>query len=164
MFEIRAYTGTKADYDFLTDMLYESIYISENKPAKHVLLQSEHLRKYHQDWGRQGDTAFIAYQQEDKAIGAAWYRLFDERNPGYGFVRHDIPELGIAITSGARGRGLGRELMNKLLQVAKTSPYPGLSLSVDPENTSAVKLYQSLGFVKVGEEGTSITMLILFAE
>lgn len=33
------------DFDFFTDMLYESFYIPENKPSKEVLLTSSQLKK-----------------------------------------------------------------------------------------------------------------------
>ncbi|GAB2554347.1 hypothetical protein [Gracilibacillus alcaliphilus] len=80
MFEVRRLDNNE-DLDFLTDMLYESIFISENKPSKQKLLQSKHLRKYHQDWGRAGDTALIAYDLHQQPAGAVWYRLFSDMLP-----------------------------------------------------------------------------------
>ncbi len=95
-------------------------------------------------------------------MGAVWYRLFDEKDKGYGYVDSSTPELGIAVCKEARGLGLGTLLMQKIIQKAMQEGYPSISLSVDPENTTAVHLYKKLGFKEVGVEGTSITMVSRF--
>ncbi|MCH7322721.1 hypothetical protein LZ480_12555 [Solibacillus sp. MA9] len=41
----------KSEFDFLTDMLYESIHIPQNKPNKEDLINSTHIKKYHEGWG-----------------------------------------------------------------------------------------------------------------
>lgn len=161
MFKIRK-LANKMDFDFLTDMLYESIYISSNKPSKQVLLQTQPLRKYHRDWGRAGDIALIADNQDQEPVGAVWYRVFGEQEKGYGFVSSEIPELGIAIKSAERGKGLGKQLMQAILQEANEAEYPGLSLSVDLDNHGAITLYHKLGFKDVEIVGTSKTMIYLF--
>ncbi|MNO22669.1 N-acyltransferase YncA [compost metagenome] len=147
------------EFDFFTDMHYESIHIPQGKPPKHELLNAPHLKKYHEDWGRKGDRALVALK-EDHLAGAAWYRLFDETNTGYGYVDSETPELGIAIHPDFRGMGIGRTLMNEIIKQAASDGYRSLSLSVDPQNTSAVKLYQHLGFSYYGISGTSWTMTI----
>ncbi len=145
------------EFDFFTDMHYESIHIPQGKPPKHELLNAPHLRKYHEGWGRKGDLALVALN-EDQLAGAVWYRLFDETSPGYGYVNSETPELGIAIHPNFRGMGIGRTLMNEIIKQATSEGYPSVSLSVDPQNASAVKLYQQLGFVYWGVSGTSWTM------
>lgn len=162
MYTIRKIEQSREDTDFLTDMLYESIYIPSDKPSKEELLQAEHLRKYHQNWGRKGDMALIAVNQQGQAIGAVWYRLFNENEKGYGFVSSDIPELGIAIVEGERGKGLGKQLLIEIIKKAKRAGYIGLSLSVDLKNIGAIRLYHQLDFEDIETEGTSKTMLCLF--
>ncbi len=41
-------------------------------------------------------------------VGAAWYRLFKEREPGYGFVDEQTPELSIAVVPSLPRQGLRR--------------------------------------------------------
>ncbi|KRG14724.1 acetyltransferase [Virgibacillus soli] len=147
---------------FLTDMLYESIHIPDNKPQKEVLINTPNFKKYHEDWGKRGDTALIAINANNQAIGAVWYRLFDESNKGYGFIDRNTPELGIAVREEARGMGVGTLLMNKIIQKAKEAGFASISLSVDPENTNAVHVYRKLGFKDVEVVGTSITMVYRF--
>lgn len=162
MFTIRDIEKTKEDMDFLTDMLYESIHIPSDKPPKEELLQAEHLCKYHLNWGRAGDTALIAVNQQKRSVGAVWYRLFNENEKGYGFVSPSIPELGMAILEEERGKGLGKQLLIKILKQAQDAGYSGLSLSVDLKNTRAVKIYQQSGFEDVVVTGTAKTMLYSF--
>lgn len=148
------------DYEFLMDMHYESIHIVEHKPPKLELLNDPNLKKYHEGWGRQGDRALLALMN-DVPIGAGWYRLFDESNRGYGFVDRETPELGIAVLPAYRGQGVGVKLMQELIQQAQKDGFPSLSLSVDPSNQAAVRMYEKLGFVYCGVSGTSWTMKLV---
>jgi ribosomal protein S18 acetylase RimI-like enzyme len=108
-------------------------------------------------WGRPGDAAVIAYADAGN-VGAAWYRLFKEREPGYGFVDEHTPELTIAVVPSCRGKGYGEELLDALLAQAKRDGFEQVSLSVEPDNP-ALRLYERHGFHKVGESGGSWTML-----
>ncbi|MFF3102178.1 GNAT family N-acetyltransferase [Viridibacillus arvi] len=147
------------EYEFLLDMLYESIHIPENKPTREELLNLPHIRKYHENWGREGDQVLIAIDEENQKVGAVWYRLFEENNKGYGYVDDNTPELGIAVVEKGRGKGIGTLLMNKIMQLAMTDGYKSISLSVDPDNRNAVHIYNKLGFQEYGISGTSITMV-----
>ena len=91
-------------------------------------------------------------------VGAAWYRLFKEGEPGYGFVDEQTPELAIAVVPSRRGRGLGEELLEALIARARRDGFRRLSLSVDRDNP-AIGLYERFGFRKVEEHGRSWTML-----
>ena len=57
-----------------------------------------------------------------------------------------------------RSSGIGRTLLRAIMETARSNQVECLSLSVDPGNY-ARHLYESEGFVKVGESGTSWTML-----
>ncbi|GGE60986.1 GNAT family N-acetyltransferase [Priestia taiwanensis] len=145
------------ELDFLMDMHYESIHIEQNKPPKEELLHTPALKKYNEDWGRIGDKALVAVKNNE-LVGAVWYRLFDEPNKGYGFINDSTPELGIAILPAFRQQGIGHLLMKAMIQEARLDGYSALSLSVDSKNKDAIRLYEKLGFERVGIEGTSWTM------
>ncbi|MGE7919101.1 N-acetyltransferase family protein [Viridibacillus sp. NPDC093762] len=147
------------EHEFLLDMLYESIHIPENKPTREELLNLPHIRKYHEGWGRAGDRALIAIDEENQKVGAVWYRLFEENNQGYGYIDDNTPELGIAVCENGRGKGIGTLLMNKIIQLAMAEGYKSISLSVDPDNSDAVHIYNKIGFQEYGISGTSITMV-----
>lgn len=57
------------EFDFFTDMHYESIHIPQGKPPKHELLNEPHLKKYHEGWGRKGDRAIVALKDDQLAGG-----------------------------------------------------------------------------------------------
>ncbi|MDQ0874614.1 ribosomal protein S18 acetylase RimI-like enzyme [Paenibacillus sp. V4I3] len=149
------------EYDFFMDMHYESIYILEDKPSKYELLNAPNIKKYSEEWGRKGDKALVALI-DDKPIGAVWYRLFDETNKGYGYVDNNTPELGIALLPDFKQKGIGTILMKEINQQARIDGYKSLSLSVDPDNHIAVRLYEKLGFEYFGMSGTSWIMKITF--
>ena len=158
MIHVKSLGQSEQDLDFLTDMMYESIHIPENKPPKEELLNLPHIKKYNEGWGRKGDRAIIAVE-ENVPVGAAWYRLFTENQKGYGYVDDETPELGIAVLNKVRGKGIGNLLMENLIETADRDGYTSLSLSVDPKNTQAVQLYKKLGFEQCGSSGTSWTMI-----
>jgi GNAT superfamily N-acetyltransferase len=114
------------------------------------------LGVYVRDWGRSGDAALVARDQ----AGAAWYRLFDAAEPGYGFVDEATPELGLAVAEGRRGEGVGRALLSALLDHARAAGFPALSLSVSRANPRARRLYDALGFVPLHDVGGSTTMRV----
>lgn len=152
----------RQEYDFFMDMHYESIYILEAKPPKHELLNAPYIKKYSEGWGRRGDRALVALS-DNHLIGAVWYRLFNEEEKGFGFIDCETPELGIALLPNFRKHGIGSMLMKEIIEQAKSDGYKSLSLSVDPDNHSAVRLYEKLGFKYVGMSGTSWTMKLTFS-
>ncbi|MGG0813012.1 GNAT family N-acetyltransferase [Paenibacillus alvei] len=109
--------------------------------------------------GREGDLGYIAENAAGEPIGSITVRYFREGNPGFGYVSSEVPELGMAILPAYRGQGLGTSLMKQMFAGLREQRIDRVSLSVDPENAAAVKLYQRFGFKPVGEVGTSITML-----
>jgi ribosomal protein S18 acetylase RimI-like enzyme len=142
------------DVRFLRDMLHHAYYWKERVPGE----GPGPVALYVKGWGRPGDTALVAID-EGFPVGAAWYRLFNQDLPGFGFVDERTPELAIAVVPNARGRGAGRALLTALLDRARSEGYPAISLSVDRLNEGAIQLYERHGFHKVAEDGDSLTMV-----
>jgi ribosomal protein S18 acetylase RimI-like enzyme len=139
------------DMPFLRDMLRHAYYARWGSEA------DVPLERYVAGWGRPGDTAVVAIDGF-QPVGAAWYRLFPAGEPGYGFVDEHTPELTIAVVPSRRGRGLGEELLEALVERASADGYEGLSLSVEPDNP-ALRLYEKHGFAKTGERAGAWVML-----
>ncbi len=154
--------GDVHDLPFLKKMLFEAFFWDpkESRPKLEDFQSNTEFRKLLNNWGRTGDTAFIAEAEKTK-IGAAWFRLWTAENHSYGFVDDKTPEIAIAVSQAWRSKGCGRKLLQKIIAKAKEDGFPALSLSVDPAN-KARRLYESEGFVKVGESGTSWTLLLRF--
>lgn len=150
----------REDEAFLRDMLYESLYVPEGEePFSRDVLEEPFMKKYVEDWGRAGDLGYIAENSAGKPIGSIHIRYFDEGNKGFGYVRDDIPEMGMALLPESRGQGIGTALMKSLFRGMKERAIQKVSLSVAPENAAAMKLYERFGFREVGVSGTSITMV-----
>ena len=149
--------GNNQDIDFVKEMLFEACFWNSNlsRPDIDEFYKNEEFSKLISKWGRVGDRIVIA-EDEQNPVGAAWYRLWTESNHSFGFIDSNIPELGIGIRSGYRSQGIGRKLLRKLIHTAHEDGFEALSLSVDPSNF-ARKLYESEGFVRVGEFATSWT-------
>jgi ribosomal protein S18 acetylase RimI-like enzyme len=141
--------GTQ-DIPFMRDMLRHAYYARWGTEA------DVPLERYVAGWGRPGDTALVAID-EFQPVGAAWYRLFPEDEPGYGFVDEATPELTIAIVPSRRGKGLGEQLLTALLDQARAEGRTQLSLSVEPDNL-AIRLYEQHGFAQVGERAGALVM------
>jgi GNAT superfamily N-acetyltransferase len=141
--------GTQ-DIPFMRDMLRHAYYARWGTDA------DVPLERYVAGWGRPGDTALVAVD-EFQPVGVAWYRLFPEDEPGYGFVDEDTPELTIAIVPSRRGKGLGEQLLAALLDEARAQGRTEMSLSVEPDNP-AIRLYEHHGFARVGERAGALVM------
>ena len=146
--------GGAQDLRFLRDMLHHAYYWKERLPGE----GAGPVRLYVKGWGRPGDTALVALD-DGFPVGAAWYRLFSPRLPGYGFVDERTPELAIAVVPSARGRGIGSTLLEALLARAREDGHRAISLSVDKLNEGAIHLYEQHGFRRVAESDTSLTMV-----
>jgi GNAT superfamily N-acetyltransferase len=114
------------------------------------------LWRYVSGWGRRGDMSVIALEG-GFPVGAAWFRLFARDEPGFGFVDEQTPEVAIAVVPSRRGRGIGSELLDELIEVAREQGYDALSLSVAAESP-AMHVFEKEGFETVEETDGSWTM------
>ena len=72
---------------------------------------------------------------------------------GYGIMSYGAGEahiLNICIRGDLRGGGIGRRLMEFLLERARAAEMQDVFLEVRPSNPIAIRLYEALGFVRVG--------------
>jgi GNAT superfamily N-acetyltransferase len=107
-------------------------------------------------WGRAGDTALIA-ADGGHPVGAAWYRLFPESRPGFGYVDEQTPEMTIVVIPSRQGQGIGEQLLGALLERAKEDGYPAVSVSVQRGHHDEELLRQA-GFEQVAEAGDTLTL------
>ena len=147
------------DMSFLWEMLYQSITSLRGNGPSRDILKEQNIEKYLKNWGGVHDHAWVVFDGEGNPFGAVWIRLLNHENPGYGYLDDDTPELGMAIMSQYRGRGIGKRLLSTMIDSARSNGYPALSLSVDPQNETALRLYEKNGFQKVYQDnGGSWTM------
>lgn len=136
--------GGPQDIRFLRDMLRHAYYWRSRESDMSIT-------RYVNGWGRPGDRSLIAIDQFHP-VGAAWYRLYSAKEPGFGFVDEETPELTIGVVPARRGKGIGAGLLDALLERAQVEGFDRISLSVEKTNP-AVHLYESRGFRPVEENG-----------
>jgi ribosomal protein S18 acetylase RimI-like enzyme len=152
------------DVQFLRKMMYEAAAWNPDWPREQTLAALSHpmLERYVRDWGRQGDAGVVA-ELDAEPVGAAWYRLFTEQEPGFGFVDEKTPELGIAVVPLHRRKGIGETLLRALMVQAREDGFQALSLSVAAHNRSRM-MYERVGFKKVREDPDDPETWVMRAE
>jgi ribosomal protein S18 acetylase RimI-like enzyme len=141
-------------------MLYEAVFWRPRRrlwPA-FVVLRLRVLAMYHRDWGRPGDVGFVA-EEDGRRVGAVWYRFFTDAEHGEGYVDPETPELAIAVVAAARGRGVGRGLMDAIHAHARREGLRRIALSVNDDNP-AKRLYARLGYVDLAESDPGERMIL----
>ncbi|MEO5921385.1 MAG: N-acetyltransferase [Pseudolysinimonas sp.] len=150
-----------ADFDIMAVALtYAADWNGERPVSPAEALTRADLAKYLGGWPRRGDVGVIA-DVGGRGAGAAWARLLSADDPGYGWVADDIPELTMGVEPAMRGRGIGSDLLETLIDRLR-AVVPALSLSVEDGNAGARAVYERAGFVPVGRVGGSDTMLLRF--
>jgi ribosomal protein S18 acetylase RimI-like enzyme len=127
----------------------------EPKPTPAQMRRDDHIARYMDGWGREGDMGVIAHDR--RRMGAAWARLWPEDRHGWGYISPQIPEISVAVLPENRGMGIGSLLLRELIGMASNAGFHSLSLSVESDNP-ARRLYERLGFVRVHLEAGAWTM------
>lgn len=141
-------TATTDDMQFMEKMCYLAVYsingkIPADTPPLETVRNHPWFSVYVEEWGRKGDYGLIAVDENGKDVGAAWYRNYSNK---------ELPEnlLSIALEADHQGQGVGRTLLRNLMLHAAQDGRAEISLTVEPENTNARRLYERLGFTAVG--------------
>ena len=145
----------KSEYHLLDDFLYEAIFIPEgvDAPPKSII-QDDALQVYIKDFGDKPDDRCLAAVADGKIVGAVWTRIMND----YGYVDDSTPSFAISLYKEYRGKGIGTELMERMIKELKNAGYEKCSLAVQKENY-AVKMYKKVGFEIVDESEEEYIMV-----
>lgn len=145
------------EYTLLNDFLYEAIFIPDGveAPARDIINEPE-LQLYVSGFGSEKDDLCLVAEVNAKIIGAVWVRDMND----YGHIDDEIPSFAISLYKEYRGKGIGTELMKRMLARLKTKGYKKASLSVQKMNYAA-KMYQKIGFEIIGESEEEYIMVYL---
>lgn len=149
-----------ADIPFLREMLYEAVFwrASANKPSFEEGLAYPEVSKSLADWGaRDGDTAVVA-TIDSIPVGAAWYRVWTDDNFIIGYIDETTPVLVIGVHSDYRHQGIGKKMIDWLIDYASKNAVPRISLSVSKDN-HAINLYRQQGFLEYADKGGAFIMV-----
>ena len=116
-------------------------------------LASPHARRWLDDWG--GDELGVAWEEDGVVVGAAWARRVEPAVAGA-----PLPEAIVAVAESARGAGVGRRLMEGLLDLARERAVAGLAMTVSDRNPAARRLYERTGFETVGRTPSGLLVMV----
>jgi len=84
---------------------------------------------------------YVAARVDDKLVGYGGIARLG-RKPPYEYEIHTI-----GVDPAYQGRGIGREMLNRLLDIAADD---SVFLEVRTDNAAAIAMYESAGFVNIG--------------
>ena len=84
-------------------------------------------------------------EAEEMIVGWSSLNVYNPR-PAYQYVA----DFSIYIERGWRGKGVGRRLLEHLVEQARALGYHKMMLSAFPFNASGVALYERMGFTRAG--------------
>lgn len=83
---------------------------------------------------------------------SAWVLELNQKMIGYALLMMVLDEahlLNLSITKSQQKKGLGRYLLEHMLQIAKNHRAANIFLEVRPSNISAIALYENMGFCEM---------------
>ena len=90
-------------------------------------------------------TARIVAVADERILGFATVSPVSKRT-----VYEGVAEVMVYVAAGARGMGVGRRLMDALVQVTEEAGIWSLQASIFPENQASVAVHQAVGFRIIG--------------
>ena len=152
-------TALTEDFELLASLVVEAVnWTGETRMTREQVMAEPELGHYVTGWRRTTDFGLVALADDGAPLGAIWWRLFPDDDPGYGFIACDVPELSMAVLPGRKGNGVGRALLRECIEEARIAGHSALSLSVEDGNDVARALYERHHFRVVGRTGGSDTM------
>lgn len=144
----------------LEDLLYEAIFQPEGaKPLPRDIIKKPEINIYIRDFGKKkGDSCLLA-EIDCKIVGGVWVRILSGEIKGFGNVDLETPEFAVSMFKEYRNRGIGTQLMKKMIDYLKEKGYRQASLSVQKANY-AVRMYRKCGFEIVRENEEDYIMLL----
>ena len=141
MIQIRAFQPDDKEH------LPRFLALAAHEDDTQIALNNLNLARYIEGFGRAGDCAAVAHNDE-QIIGIAWARFWTLDVHGFGWIDAATPELAIAVAAGFRGQGTGARLIETLKSELRAVGATQVALNVRADSP-AVRLYQKLGFAKV---------------
>src|SRR5215211_4495909 len=89
--------------------------------------------------------ARLVMRDGEKIVGWAALSLVSNRS-----VYRGVAELTVYVTEDARGQGVGRALLEALIEESENNGIWTLQGSIFPENSASIKLHLAYGFREVG--------------
>lgn len=157
--EMRIRPIKTAEYPLLQEFLYDAIFLPEGaEPVPKEVIWQPELAVYIRDFGKPDDCCLVA-ESDGNVLGAVWTRILTGEVKGYGNIDDFTPELAISVKKEFRHQGIGKKLMQEMINLLKNRGYKRVSLSVNKKN-NAYRLYEKLAFYTVEGNDEDILMIL----
>ena len=141
--------------ELLKNFLYEAIYIPDGiQPPERSIIELPELSIYYEDFGNSPADNCLVAEEDGKVVGAVWTRIMND----YGHVDDETPSFAISLYKEYRGKGIGTEMMQRMLGLLKEKGYKKASLAVQKANY-AVRMYEKVGFEIIDENTEEFIMV-----
>ena len=100
----------------------------------------------YEKWMESAHSACHLIAEEDNRVLAFAKVLFTSARPVYA----GVGEVSIYVHPDAKGKGIGKKLLNELIRVSEEQGFWTLKAVIFPENHASVALHKSCGFREVG--------------
>jgi phosphinothricin acetyltransferase len=105
----------------------------------------QHRMQWLEDHRRIGYPVFVAEDDSGKVVGWSSMGLFHDRK-GYQFTSTNS----VYVAAHARGRGIGKLLLEPLIDSAKKLGLRAIIAVIDADNEASIRLHARCGFFEVG--------------
>ncbi|MEN8229744.1 MAG: GNAT family N-acetyltransferase [Bacteroidota bacterium] len=151
------------------DLLHRTVIKSRNGQPILIRILSDidvsALQAFNEKLSEQTRSQFLPHQYNEKTIlqycernrrgvDRIYVAILQNCIIGYFFLwdfKRPFPVLGIGISDTFQGQGLGKEMMNILVEDAKTAGSKGIILTTVLSNEKAFQLYLRMGFQYLGD-------------
>lgn len=145
-----------------------TLHVEPARAADAETIARLHAEGFYRGWSREEFAAYIAGE------GTPVYIACDSKRriAGFAMLRHigeEVELITIAVDRKWRKKGVGLMLMRALFGALLMSPAKRMLLEVAADNPAALRLYDKLGFTRVGErkgyyprpDGTPATAIVM---
>jgi GNAT superfamily N-acetyltransferase len=141
---------THQDEPILWEMLHHGLSSAgKHEPASRDVLRRQGISRYVEDWGRTGDTGFVAHDKKNGVLlGAAWLRCPIDKSGA-------PPELALAVKPEHRRHGIGTALLTQLVRA--NPDHSTISVSF-VAGKPVLRLYERFGFKVVEQRPDAVVM------
>lgn len=140
---------TDQDELILWEMVCYGLSSAGNEPASRDVVRRPEIARYVQDWGRLGDTGFVAHDKKNLSLlGAAWLRCPTDKSEA-------SPELALAVKPEHRRHGIGTALLTQLVRANPDQSTISVSFVA---GKPVLRLYERFGFKVVEQRPDAVVM------
>jgi ribosomal protein S18 acetylase RimI-like enzyme len=159
MDDVRIRAATAEDIPFLRRMQWEALLASPQFLVARGLDAVRQIEdRYWARWPPQDETALVAEDAAGRPLGALILHVHERdgrRVVGY--------RLALGVEEHARGRGIGRRLLERAKRATREMGADYLLLLLDPTNEPALRAYQAAGF-QPGDQYNVVPMIVRMAD